>query len=568
MQIVGFPNNINLNPEGYRELGFVKNFRDVRSGVTINVDDFVLNREALKRLNTWVYQEQGRFENVPVTVTSDGGTVYPYYLDLQSLTLGLDRATVGIQARKSVGHFFDNADFLTFELLKAKGFLNSLSIDIPYIIVPDDVQVQSMITTITILSLSYQLSQAVFEMVKSAAAFADILPGTGLITAGIQLAGLIIFFIATVIMLIKALKELKELVFPKLREFKGFRDVDLIRRGCEYLGYTLESNVLDQELNKLYTLGAPEAVEDGSIFNFLQNEQTSYFNKGYPTAQDSTPTLGSLISFFLETFNLRIFVYNGIVKIERRSSFVNAASINIIPTLTDQQAHTDEYTFNEDDVWGRAYDHWQVDYTDTHSPDSYSGMKTEHITTQINTLNEDLVRLTGLKENSAPFALGSRKDTYTRIESAFLNVFNALDSVINAFGGSSTLTGIVSQRKGVLIIEKQYFSVTKKLWGDVENGELRQSSDYKDFLSMEYIYTNFKLDLQVKSNNYAEKTISVPFTDENFTNLLQNNFVNMVGQQDAVEIVRIEWFDRKYIAEITLLIPDDSAFNTQTIKLT
>jgi len=259
MNIVGFPDNIDLNPEGYRELGFVKNFRDVHSGVTLNVDDFVLNRDALKRLNEWIYDEQGRFENVPVTITSDGGEIYPYYLDLKTANIGLERATIGIQARKSVGHFFDNADFLTFELLKSKGFLNSLDIKVPYIIVPDNVEVHTIITTITILSLSYQLYQAGFELAKSIAAFLDVL-GTGLLTAIAQLVAVIIFFALTVIALITAITDLKELVFPTLREFKCFRDVDLIRKGCEMLGYTLESSVLDQELDKMHTIGVQPSV--------------------------------------------------------------------------------------------------------------------------------------------------------------------------------------------------------------------------------------------------------------------------------------------------------------------
>jgi hypothetical protein len=567
MQIVGFPDNINLNPEGYRELGFVKNFRDIKSGVTLNVDDFVLNRDALKRLIKWIYEEQGRFENVPVTITSDGGTIYPYYLDLKTAVIGLERSTVGVQARKSVGHFFSNADYLTFELLNAKGFLAGLEIKVPYIIVPDNVEIQGIITTITILSLSYQLYQAGFELAKSAAAFFDVV-GTGLLTAFAQLLAIIIFFVLTVISLITAINQLKELVFPKLRDFKCFNDVDLIRKGCEFLGYTLDSTVLDQELNKMHTIGVPEAIENDSIFQAFQNQQTAFFNKGYPTAQDSTPTLGTLIDFYLNTYNLRIFVFDGIVKIERRLFFVNSATINLVPTLTNQEEHTDEYSFNENDVWGRRYDHWQVDYSDIHSPDTYDGMKSEHITTQVNTLNEDLVRLVGLKENSAPFALAGRKDAYNKIELVFLEVFKLFDEVINAFGGNSNATGIISKRIGVMVLEKQYFAVTKKIWGTAIDGEIRQDSDYKANLSMGAIYDSFKIDLEVNKNNFAEKVMTVPFTDNNFSDLLQNNFVNMNGQQDPVEVVSIEWLDRQYKAEITVLLPDNSAFNTQTTVLT
>jgi len=84
---------------------------------------------------------------------------------------------------------------------------------------------------------------------------------------------------------------------------------------------------------------------------------------------------------------------------------------------------------------------------------------------------------------------------------------------------------------------------------------------------MDTIYTNFKTDLEVNKNNFAEKTITVPFTDDNFTSLLQNNYVNYDGYDDPVEVVSCTWFDRQYKAELTVLLPDDSAFNTQSIKI-
>ena len=206
MDIKGFPNNIDLNPEGYRELGLVKNFRQPRSGVTLNVDQFTLVREAKERLDEWIDNEQGRFENVPVTITTDSGLQMPFYLDLNQMTRGYDRNTVGIQARKSDGHFFENADFLTFELLSQNGGLpDSLSVDVPYIVVPDDVGIKIIFTTAQTLALTYQGIQATFELAKSIAAFGDTL-GTGLITAIAQLAALITYYALTVIALINAIR--------------------------------------------------------------------------------------------------------------------------------------------------------------------------------------------------------------------------------------------------------------------------------------------------------------------------------------------------------------------------
>ena len=579
MDIKGFPNNIDLNPESYREFALVKNFRDPRSGVTLNVDEFTLVREAKQRLEDWIYLEQGRFENVPVTITTDAGLQIPFFLDLSTTQLGLNRANVGIQCRKSEAHFFQDADFLTFELLKQKGGLpGSLEYRVPYIVVPDDVPTRTAIATVQTLVTSYTLYQATFEFTKAISNFVNSIGGAGAagVVAGLKLAAAITYFALSIGAFIQAVNDLKELIFPTLRFFKAFRDLDLIDKGCEYLGYTLDSTVLSNELKNFYTLGRPEVDQNNSIFKqiFAVNND-GFFNKGYPTAQDTTPTLGSLIQFYLDTFNLKIFVYDGIVKIEKRSFFINNSTINLIPTLTNQEESDDEYTFNEDEVWGRAYDHWQVDYTDLHSPDIDDGIQSEKITQSLNPINPDLVRLTGLKENSAPYALGERKEGYNAVEEVFITLFGLMDSLINSlkvFGGTggSSLANLITQRNGVLVIEKDYFSVTKKLYAKVENGLLKQTSDYKTKLSMKTIYNNFKLDLELPVNNYRVKEMTVPFTDENFIDLIQNNFVNyQEPNQPAVkaEVKYIEWFDRQYKANIIILIPDNSAFNTEVITL-
>ena len=572
MKIEGFPDNILINPRTHREFALVKDFRDPRSGVTLNQDTINIVREAKQRLEEWIYQEQGRFENVPLTITTDnGGLIMPFYMDLATARIGLNTSTVGIEARKSEKHFFDNADFLTFELVKQKGFLPpSLEYVVPYITVPDDVGIKAIYTTAQTLSALYMLYQAAYELQKIINGFLDVL-GTGLLVAAADLIASVVFFALTIIALIQAINDLKELVFPTVRYFKAFRDLDLIDKGCEYLGYTLDSTVLSTELQKMYTLGRPEVDQNTSIFKqiFAINND-GFFNKGYPTAQDSTPTLGSLIQFYLDTFNLRIFVYDGIVKIERRSFFQNTATVNLVPTLTDQDNSEDYYEFNEEEVWGRAYDHWQIDYTDLHTPDIDDGIQSEKITNSLNPINPDLVRLTGLKENAAPYALGERKEGFNIIEELFIDLFGLFDSVVNAFGGSSNSQANIEQRNGILVIEKDYFSVTKKLWAVQENGLLKQTSDYKTRLSMKTIYNNFKLDLELPVNNYRVKEVIVPFTDQNFIDLIQNNYVNYQesGQPSVVaEVKTVEYFDRQYKARIRFLLPDNSAFNTEVTTL-
>jgi hypothetical protein len=566
MKLTGFPSNIDINPRDRRELSFVKDFRTANreTGVGLNVDSIEIVNEAYAALQDWMYNQFGRFENPPAQALTDSGTTIPMYLDLAKVSIGLDDASVGIDVRKSDGHFFTDANVLTFELLASKGFLFGLEIDVPYIIVPDDLHQQRAILIVTAMSLAYQIIDVTFKLAASIASFFD-LP-FGIFAAVLELIALLVMLAILIIILQITLNQLKELYFPTLRKFKAYRDVDLIRQGCAYLGYTLESDLLDVDLNKMSTMGAPQAVPNQSTFNFFQNEQTQFFNKGYPTAQDTVPTLGDMVKFIEETFNAKTFIYNGVVKIERRSYFQDAATIRLCPTLTDQEGHDDVYTFNESEAWGRMYDHWAIDYTDTHSPDQYDGMKSEYITEPIVTLNPDLVRLIGLKENAAPFALAGRKNSLTKVDILVQALFGDFLQIMSLAGGGGATP--FDSNLGVMVISAQYFSNTKKLWLDVDDNNIgKQPANYKDILSMDNIFTGFKTGLEVINNNYAVKTMTVPFTDENFISLLMNNFVIYEPTGEAVEVTNIEWFDEKWTANIEILLPDTSAFNTKTTKL-
>lgn len=556
-----------ITPREFRQLGFTKNFRDISSGVNINTEAMTFVNEAYQDLIEWIYNQYGRFENPPLQITSESGRVYEYFFDLSQVDIGIHDIQCNLKSRKSESHFFDKASVVTFELLRKKGFLpDNLFVDVPYIIVPENLQEQQAIAIVTTLVLLYQLYTAIYEAAKIAAAFLDI--PSGIIAAILQALALVVYLALTVIALIQAFLDLKELFFPKLRFFKAISDYDLIKQGCAYLGYNLQSQLLEIERRKVYTMGRPIAVPGQSNFLFTESEKTAFFNLGYPTSDDTTPTLWSLIEHYLKTYHAKLFAFEGEVILERDSFFQTTASIVLDPALTDQENSEDRYTFNEGEMWGRMYDHWQVDYSDAHSPDTYEGMKSEYITEPIVTLNPDLVRLPGLKENSAPFALAGRKSGLTKVEQFMELLFGQFANTIAQFGGIFPgLSGVVG-REGVMVISNQYFEITKKLWLDVNSkGEGRQPADYKDYLSMDFIFNEYKMDLRVKDNNFALKTMRVPFTDEMFTSLLMNNYVIYKPTQEPVEIVNINFLDQEYAAEIDILLPDNSAFNTKTTKL-
>ena len=569
MRIEAFPDNVPVEIDEIRNLGLEKNFQDPRSGVKLSVESFSLLNQAYSRMNTWLYNEQGRFENAPAEIYTNAvngvETVYHAYINQKEMVTGFNRIECNIELRKSYGHFFEQAAGLTFELLHSKGGLpSSVITDTPYIIIPDDIRIQRAIAIVTSMSLAFQLQQTIKNIGDASANFAD---PAHIIAAGIKVALLVVFLLFTLLAFIDAANDLKELYFPTVRYLKSVRDFDLLKYACNFLGYTFESNMIELELYGMHTMGKPIPVDNESSFQLLDNDMTEYFNKGYPTAGDSTPTLDLFIQHYLDTYDCLITVFDGVVRIEREATFSGNASFVLDPTLSDQTGHDNQFKYNDEAAWGRKYDHWADDYSDSHSIEVNRSMKSEYITEPINVINQDLFHLTGLKENAAPFAPAQIKRGYTGTELFLAGIFVSFDQIINLLGGNSNFTGIITERKFVMIMEKQYFSVTKKLWGVPQQGILKQSSNFNEIMSMNNIHNVYNLGKNVINNNFKIESMTVPFTDESWQNLLQNYFVIWKPTGESVKVLNAVWLDKQYKAELIVQVPDGSAFNTKTTKL-
>lgn len=567
MKVTAFTNNVDIETDNGREYALEKNFLDPWAGVGISSESFALLNEGYARMMTWIYAENGRFENAAATITSEGGKQYNAFIQQKEMEIGRNRISCGLELRKSFGDFGNKAEGLTWRLLREKGFLpDSLIAQAPYLVVPNDLKLQKAIAIATTMSLIYQTGLTIFEITSVAATAAN---PTNVAVLIIRIIALAVFLLITIISLVISINQLKELYFPQLRYLKAISDYDLIRKGCEYLGYTFTSNLITSELYGRHTIGKPIPIDGKSIGNVFEIDfnTNDYFNLGYPVEGDTVPTLKSLINHYLTTYNAKLVVYEGSVRIERDIFFQSTASVLVIPTMSEQEDHDTKYTFNDDGAWGRSYDHWQDDFTDYHSLEVNRSMKAEFITEALQVVNADLFHLVGLRENSAPFALAGRKSGFNGVENALLILFTAFDKLISAMGGFSNSAQNILDRDGVMIIENQYFETTKAIWGTLINGEIRQASNYKDFLSMSAIHYNYKLGLNVINNNYKIEKITVPFTDDNFDSLLQNNYVIYEPINQPVEVASVIWKDKRFKAELVLKIPDTSAFNTITRRI-
>jgi hypothetical protein len=170
--------------------------------------------------------------------------------------------------------------------------------------------------------------------------------------------------------------------------------------------------------------------------------------------------------------------------------------------------------------------------------------------------------------------LVKRKNDFTGVELFVQEIITLIESNISDIAqqlgqnNNFNISSLISKRLGVGVFERNYWTVTRKVWGvpEIIDGRkvLRQPENFLDFLSQTKINEIFNTGLYVKNNLFRIKQITVKSTDENFVNLLQNNRVNYEGEDDAVRVWRVEWYPYKYEWVLKVELPDESGFNTQT----
>jgi hypothetical protein len=564
-----FLNGVEVAPRNILEFGVTSTFNDDPNILQIDADKVILPREA-KTLIEQHIQQLGFFEGIPYEIQIGNNISLQYYIDLSDDAVFRDHEIeVKIKRRKGYDNFFENADGTSFELMASKGVQFPL-IDIPFLVIREN-QVESIIgLSISLFSLTNILIQTIREISDTISEITEAVtpnvavppaPPLGhVIMLFVRATARIIYFGLLLIAIINLATQLFEIIFPKIRFLKGCTIKNLIESGCQFLGYELNSTLLN-EWSNLAILPVPLIKEKKSVFQFIENDLNQSFTKGYPTAQDTTPTLGLLIEAVENIFNARTRVINGIVQIERRDFWATQTQNQIVPALNLQDSRQSEIRFNTDAIFKRSYIRYLVDFADVHTLDNYDPTDAEFSTEPTNVVNPDLVTIKGLNDIQIPFALGVRKNELNFVEKFAKTLFGIVDSVVNAVGGSSSFSAQIENRIGVTQISQPFFSQTKLLYQ--VNG--KQPVDYLDKIKAFSIYQNYhKIDEIDLNGKQVIQNAPVRMSEQNFVNLLNNNFAEIDGV--VCEIISIRFNDEKSLATITYLVPNNYAVGKVTIE--
>jgi hypothetical protein len=546
-------NGQNANVENIETIGFKTDFTGLLNEQEVNVDSLVLVNESKQLIHDWI-STNGAFIGIPTQIVY-GSLTFDYYIDLTDNPIFSDYSVeVKIKKRGANDSFFNVANALSFELLNALG-VQFPTINVPYVIVKDNQLEVGIVLALAIFTTSQAIYKAFQELGNIAAEFVGALalsPGLA-IAAGIKLAAQLVYIALLVTQLIDLVTKLKELIFPKIRYFKACKVVDLIRLGCENIGYTFSSNALSSL--DLTILPVPLQKVNQSIFKFTQNELNNSFTKGYPTGNDTTPTLGQLISSMLDTFALKFKARNNQVQIETKQFFSDNSTFSIAPALNVQDRRENEYTLNTSDANLRTYLHYQTDFNDLHTLDNFEPTDAEYGLKNLVQSDNDLKLLKGLKDVNIPFSLGVRKSEFNAIEQLCFNLF----TIVDAYTGLETAASI-DNRLGVLQVSQQFYGVTKLLKCDV-NG--KQPENYLSTLRASAIYYNYHQQYEIQINGFKRfENAPVLMNFAEYEQILNSNYADVDGVQcEILDLLHIPYGSE---AIITYLFP----FNYENGKIT
>jgi hypothetical protein len=405
----------------------------------------------------------------------------------------------------------------------------------------------------SIKDLATTISQGVQASVPNAGVPPSVDLGD-IIAFALNVASQVIYIASLLIAIVDLATKFFTLIFPPVRNLLGCKEKELLLKGCQYLGFTFESTLLDS-LSGATIVPVPLVRNRKSIFKFLPDEFFAPFNKGVPSASDTTPTLGSLFTALETKYNAKTVVRNGVVRLERRDWWQNLTLQQLNPSLSLQSERDDAFSYNVNDIWKRYYIRLALDYSDSHTIDEiYDFHDSEYSTEPLNVVNADLVSIKGLNEVSIPFALGARKDALNWLEKLAKKFFTLIDDITGIFGGGTQFASKIESRIGVLTISQQFFSVTKSLY--TING--KQPSDFTDYVSAKSLWTKFHYINQIQLNGWKPKTdVRIRLREDDFVYLLNNNFAEIDGLD--CEITRMEWVDEQSLATISFNIPENFA---------
>ena len=369
----------------------------------------------------------------------------------------------------------------------------------------------------------------------------------GLLAGSIWIAAIQIVFVAIMIFqAFKLIQRMIELTMPKVRYFNVCTVLELMQKGCQQLGYTFKSSIIEGAYKNMVLLPVPQNKSSKKWYDVFQNDLNQSFQNGFPSANDSTPTLGTLVSAMESMFNAKTRVINGLVWLERWDFWLDQSLYNINSSLVLQSEAQNQYTYDFSRLFKRYLIQYQTDYSDINTIDRFEFGNTELSLDRTNIVNADLNLIKGLTDINIPYSMTTSKQKFTWLEDLFKGLYKLIDGLANGnFSGATSKLGYIQ-------LSQQYFSNTKIF---IHDGSEKMSASSDDLLNPSTLWANFhSINNPLVYQFTIKENVKIPMNSVNFIQILNNNYAIIDGIN--CEITKIEYFDAKGFALVSYKIPN------------
>lgn len=524
----------------------------------ISIEEFTFVNENAQFIRQYIQDGLsggfGIFEGIPFDIEISNGNTIDVFNGILDLKEFVEVSPVEVKCKikkiDGIDQLNDRTSGITMRYLYDEGILtqNDFTI-IPYI--KEKPAKESLgelaLLTLTITLLIKELNDLTEELLKELGinAPAHVAGGitgpiAGGVYVGLTIAINLVYAGLLIAQLINLIGDLLEILLPPVRKWKGSKVKTLLEKGLNFIGYNYNSSI--DVLDHLFIL--PSKNDQGKIFNVNDPDTV-----GFPDSIDFGYTLNELLRLVNDMFSARIKIIGNDIYQEpliNDNFWINQA------TYTFPDVENEIVQYNTDEIVGREIVRYNTDLADVWTIIRYKGTGYEIVTTPIVVGDEKRVLIDGFKETVIPFALGDRKRKFNPVELLLKPLAEAIDAIVDFFGGNANNAQKIKERKQMLHVSGDSLQVAKLLYLtlNTQTNRFLMNNDRPKIeaqtLWNEYISENSFVENNFRGQKRLFNELKIPFGFSDFMALINNSYCTDVNG-NQIKIEELKWsFDKDF----------------------
>lgn len=542
-------------PKEWQDLEISATFDNDSVQANINFSALSFVNKANKAIEEWRDGLIGMTEGIPleIEVSGENNTVVPFngYLDWDNYNIKSSvESEMGLIKSNGLNSFHERAQGITMQLLESNGTMpTSLGVNVPYL----TKNRQSNLEKIQLLTTAYSIVKTGVDEVFKIIAIASDVTTLGAAQAFINLGITLLNLVLLINQIIDQLLEIQKAFFPLVRYRRGIKLKTFLEKGCEYMGYTLDTDNFGEELDKIVLLAHQSGDSEGLPVGFMNLGTDFFLNSTSGILKPSD--FGYILSDAFELINkiayTKVAVIGDTIKLlPYNDSFWTENPTYIMPDVLIEQTKSYQnglQGFNKVDLKGRTLIEYATDDSDYWTISNVNNSVSETIVTPIQVDTQINVQVKGVDDVQIPYALcirnealdelytlfeditGLSEEWVTTIKTNFESVTELLESVLPDIGEYLLP---ITLREGALKVENHFFSTPKIIY--MENGKI--PSDFTDKIGAIALYNkyhSYKSFVQgIKNPSNLNDTnqkkiftsVKIPFGIESFNQIINNSY--------------------------------------------